>query len=299
MPRLCVLIPVRNAEAYVARAVSSVLRALPRDASLTVFDDCSTDRTATVLQHIMDPRVTVILSAEHVGRIRGANLLLERTDSEFIARMDGDDITTPWRFGFQQRLLERRALDATFMTMAELQGRKVRPSMPMWISPESFALHLLITNPVGQPTLFARRAAIDQVGGYRDVTAEDYDLWLRLAQDGARLHRSAVPGLLYRQHAQQTTASSDYKPDSWSDSLIQEAYKDLCETVLGVRLPRLVSVASDPAVSRTELDEHIKRLTSGLNEHARILAGIERWYLDRTLAARVRHAYAVFERRPR
>lgn len=297
MPRLCVVIPVRNAETYIARAVTSVLHGLPRDASVTVLDDGSTDGTADVLRGIVDARVNVIFCAEQVGRIVGANLLLQRTDSEYVARMDADDVTTPWRFGYQQRLLERGRLDATFMTMAELRGRKVRPSMPMWISPEAFALHLLITNPVGQPTLFARRKAIDQVGGYREVTAEDYDLWLRLAHSGARLHRSAVLGLLYRQHAQQTTASTAYRSDSWSDSATQEAYQALCEKVLGVRLPRLVSVASDSAVSRAELDEHVSQLTSGLNQRARSLSRIERWYLNRTLDARLRHAYAVFERR--
>lgn len=295
VPQLCVLIPVRNSAEYIGSAVKSVLRGLPRDATLTVLDDASTDSTPEVLQRILDPRLRLILSPERVGRVGGANILLERTDSDYVARMDGDDITTPWRFRHQVRQLERTRLDATFMTMAELRGHRLRPSMPARIPPAAFPLHLLVTNPVGQPTLLARRDAIERVGGYRDVTAEDYDLWIRLAHSGARMHRSGHLGLLYRQHGNQTTALAQYRKDSWSDPLTQEAYRELCEQTIGVPLPRLVSVASDPSVGSDELEEHIQLLSSGIAQKARALSGFDRWYLDRTVRTRFAHARSVFD----
>lgn len=294
MPQLCVLIPVRNSAEYIGPAVRSVLRGMPRDATLTVLDDASTDSTPEVLQRVQDPRLRLILSPTRVGRVGGANILLERTDSEYVARMDGDDITTPWRFRHQIRLLERTGLDATFMTMAELRGRRLRPSMPMSISSTAFPLHLLVTNPVGQPTMLARREVIERVGGYRDVTAEDYDLWIRLVHSGARLHRSGSLGLLYRQHGQQTTALVQYRKDSWSDPLTQEAYQSLSEQMIGQPLPRLVSVASDPTVGRDELEEHINRLSSGIARKARVLSRVERWYLGRTVNIRLSHARSLF-----
>lgn len=294
MPKLCALIPVRNSAGYIGAAVNSVLRGLPEDSSLTVLDDASTDGTADALQRIDDPRLRLILSPERVGRVGGANILLESTDSEYIARMDGDDITTPWRFRHQLRLLEGTGLDATFMTMAEMRGRRIRPSMPMRISATAFPLHLLITNPVGQPTLLARRGAVERIGGYRDVTAEDYDLWIRLAHSGARLHRSGSLGLLYRQHGDQTSAPAQYRRDSWADPLTQEAYQSLCEKEIGVRLPRLVSVASDPMIGRAELDEHIRVLSSGISHRGRSLPRADRWYLQRTLSIRLAHAKSVF-----
>lgn len=294
MPKLCVVIPVRNSADYIGAAVKSVLRGLPKDASLTVLDDFSTDATPEVLQRIRDPRLHLILSPQRVGRVGGANILLERTDSEYIARMDGDDITTPWRFRHQQRLLEGSGLDATFMTMAELRGRRVRPSMPIRISSAAFPLHLLVTNPVGQPTLLARRDAVTRVGGYRDVTAEDYDLWIRLAHSGAKLHRSGSLGLLYRQHGDQTSAPSQYRRDSWSDPLTQDAYQSLCEQQIGIRLPRLVSAASDPSVGREEFEEHITLLSSGIDRRAKSLARADRWYLKRTISLRLANARSVF-----
>src|SRR5690606_12676863 len=98
---------------------------------------------------------------------------------------------------------------------------------PSRIAPEDFGLHLLLTNPVAHPTLMARRSALERVGGYREVPTEDYDLWLRLAAGGARLERQALPGLAYRMHPGQITASATWRRASWTDPTISAAFAEL------------------------------------------------------------------------
>jgi len=56
---------------------------------------------------------------------------------------------------------------------------------------------LLIESPLCPPSIMARRAALLEVGGYRDVDGpEDYDLWLRLAWNGYRM--ANLPEVLLR-----------------------------------------------------------------------------------------------------
>jgi hypothetical protein len=53
---------------------------------------------------------------------------------------------------------------------------------------EEILADLFVESPLVHPSVMARRQALVEAGGYRDVDGpEDYDLWLRLAARGARL----------------------------------------------------------------------------------------------------------------
>ncbi len=58
-----------------------------------------------------------------------------------------------------------------------------------------------IYNPIAQPSIMLRKAAVNAVGGYRDRTCEDYDLWSRLALDGARFANLDTALVRYRLHS--------------------------------------------------------------------------------------------------
>ncbi|UFU05725.1 glycosyltransferase family 2 protein [Ruania halotolerans] len=293
MPRLTVLLPVRNSAGTIRTAVRSVLRALPRDASLAVLDDGSTDETPAILDAVACRQLQVLTSSG-IGVAEGLNTLLERTDSEYVARMDGDDVTLPWRFTVQQRALRQAGADVTFTTIALLHPRRLQPTLPIPIPPAAFGLHLMVTNPVAHPAMFARRSSIAQVGGYRQVPSEDYDLWLRMTLAGVRLHKSAEPGLLYRVHENQITASTQWRQSSWSDPDIQASYGALSRELLGVPIPRLLTLAADAGTTRASFEEHIDTLTSALQRRGSALPHRDRWYLSRTVATRVANARRVY-----
>jgi hypothetical protein len=241
MPRLTVLMPARDAGASVERAVRSTLRDLPRDAELLVGDDGSKDRTLARLSRIDDRRLRV-LSFPHRGIVGTLTALLAASDSAYVARMDADDVALPGRFDRQMRALANA--DAVFTGVATWAGRGLpRPPWPRGIGAASFPFHLLLSNPVAHSTLTARRDRIDQVGGYREVPSEDYDLWLRLATDGARLRRLAMPSILYRVHPAQVTATTEWRQASWRDELTRSAFAELSTILLGAPQDRITSLA--------------------------------------------------------
>lgn len=240
MPRLSVLVPAYQAAKTLGAALRSTLRALPNDAEIVVLDDGSTDATAEVANSTGDRRVRVI-SRPNAGVAVTLNDLLEATDSELIARMDADDIVLPGRFSRQLRALADA--DAVFTTVVTWGSRVPGVPRPSSIEPSSFALHLLLTNPVAHSTLLARRSAITAVGGYRPLPTEDYDLWLRMAADGARLRRLALPGLAYRMHPAQVTASAQWRRDSWLNPQLGQAYSQLAEQLIGAPATRITTLA--------------------------------------------------------
>ncbi|KGM13946.1 glycosyltransferase family 2 protein [Cellulomonas bogoriensis] len=276
MPRLSVLMPVRDGEATVGPAVRSTLRALPCDAELVVYDDVSSDRTPQVLAQVHDARLRVVRGEHPAGVAGGLNHLLECTDSLLVARMDADDVVLPGRFTRQLRAVARH--DVVFSTVVDWRpdARRLRPNAPVPVSADAFGLHLLVTNPVSHPTMLARRSALDAVGGYRDLPSEDYDLWVRLALAGRTMTRLATPALAYRVHGAQVTASDAWRARSWADPRLGEVYGDLSERLLGERFARLVSCTEATPDVLDALDDFEERMVLAA---ARLSTGQARFLL--------------------
>jgi len=209
VPRVSVLLPLRDAAATVRAAAVSILRQTERDLSLVCVDDGSRDGGGEVLARLAgrDRRVRVLR-----GPGEGIARALERgraaCDAEVIARMDADDVAHPRRLALQLealradpwlavvggrvRLFPRRALRAGMIRYAGwLNGL---------VSPELIERDLLIEAPLVHPATAIRSAALEAVGGWRDgAFPEDYDLWLRLAAAGGRLTNLAAPVLDWRE----------------------------------------------------------------------------------------------------
>jgi serine acetyltransferase/glycosyltransferase involved in cell wall biosynthesis len=291
MPRLSVIVPAYNAADTIASAIRSTVRALPRDAEVVILDDGSDDGTADAARGVDDRRVRV-LSRPNRGVAATLNDLLEATDSEFVARMDADDIVLPGRFRRQLRAMGQ-GVDGVFSTVVTWGSGFPGVPRPSGISPDDFGMHLLLTNPVAHSTFLGRRSAVIDAGAYREIPTEDYDLWLRMAARGARLQRLAVPGLAYRVHPGQVTASAEWRRSSWENPDIAEAYASLAERLLGSPAIRITSLSIDD--SRTgpekvaEVDRFAADFSNAIEEHSqpaqralrRKLAERRAWLADR------------------
>ena len=96
MAKVTVLMPTYNVAPYVKEAVDSVLRQTYRDFELLIMDDCSTDNTVEVVRSIDDPRIRIVQNEKNVGLAENLNRGLALIETEYVARMDGDDIAEPY-----------------------------------------------------------------------------------------------------------------------------------------------------------------------------------------------------------
>jgi glycosyltransferase involved in cell wall biosynthesis len=235
------VMPVRNAESTVEVALKSVLRGLDRDSRVLVLNDASDDGTAAVLNRLarLDRRVGILTSDVPSGVAGALNSLIEHADTDLIARMDADDISLPWRFALQLRALERQSADLVFAPAVRFGPSKYRylPQPPLALSPAAVPLELLVSNTLLHPTLVGRRRTIREAGGYRPVPAEDWDLWMRLALRGDRVARVAPFVLLYRIHAQQVSATADWRAAHATNPMTKQAHQSLARKLLGDEHP--------------------------------------------------------------
>lgn len=91
-PKISVIIPVYNKEAYLAECLDSVLGQTLRDIEVVVVDDGSTDSSKSVVERYMhdDGRVRLV-SQENMGVAAARNKGMEEACGEFISFCDPDD----------------------------------------------------------------------------------------------------------------------------------------------------------------------------------------------------------------
>jgi len=200
-PRLTVLMPAYQSVDYIGSAVDSILAQTYLDFQLLILDDGSTDGTLEALdRQRRDPRVHVV-QLQHGGMAAALNHGLLLTGSEYIARMDSDDLSEPQRFAAQIQYLDRHPeamVVGTASRIIDPAGRTIRTEATLTDDADLRRL-LRIASPFTHGSVMFRRRAVVELGGYDAAywPAEDYDLWCRIGRGFANL-----PAVLYsyREH---------------------------------------------------------------------------------------------------
>ncbi|MCP3980400.1 MAG: glycosyltransferase [bacterium] len=208
-PRISVIMPVFNARDHVSQALDSVLSQTCRDFEVVLIDDGSTDGGGEILRGYAerDERIRLFVQ-QNRGLIETLNRGFALARGEFLARMDADDVSLPERFARQLDYLTEHTdvagLGCALQYMSDdgLLPRTLRHPT----EPEEVRREMLQHSALAHPTVMLRAAAVSELGGYRAAFrhAEDYDLWLRLAE---RWDLANLPDVLlhYRLHAGQVS----------------------------------------------------------------------------------------------
>ena len=251
---LSVLLPVRDGARFIEKAVRSTLSAMPSSSELVVVDDGSRDESTRLLSQMGDPRLRIVQNSSHAGLVGALNFGLKLARGRYVARMDSDDICMPWRFTLQLReLMKFPDIDFLFST-ALVFGKPIAPypflpQLPRGLSDVEFKLALTSWNPAVHPTMVARRSAMMDLGGYRNVPAEDLDLWLRAALRKYQFKRLALPTIGLRLHGNQVTRTK-----AWISGVESQTELDLLRAELAkvVEMSKPRRIVQGGRVSRLE-----------------------------------------------
>ena len=156
---------------------------------------------APVLARFSDPRLRHVVH-DGVGIASARNRGLQEARAELVAMADADDVNHPERLATQVAHL-REAPDlvvlGTSLRIVDEEDRVVG-TRDYPTTHEAIRRTLPRYNPIAQPSVMLRKAVVDDHGGYRDHTCEDYELWSRLARNGARFGNVAARLVDYRVH---------------------------------------------------------------------------------------------------
>ncbi len=207
MPRVSVITAARDAAPYLREALDSVFAQEFEDWEAVVVDDGSTDDTAAIARSYCD-RVRLVSNSSPLGPAGARNAGIGQARGELVATLDADDLWTPGFLAGQVGLYDReraagrrvgvvccdaRLLGPDGFEAQTFADRAARPSAPITLTA------LLRVNPVFT-SVVAPRDALLGLGGYDAdlLVAEDYDLWIRLMEQGFEIVWNPEPLAVYR-----------------------------------------------------------------------------------------------------
>ena len=197
LPQVSVLLPAYNAEATLPGALDSLLRQQGVDFEVVAVDDGSVDGTAAILaEHAArDSRIRP-LALKHGGIVQALNAGLAQCRGEYVARMDADDVCLPDRLLLQAGRLAAGPDLGLVAGRVEFSGdRETAGGYARYVdwtntllSHEDISLGRFRESPFAHPSVMFRKKPVLDLGGYRDGDfPEDYELWLRMLENGVRM----------------------------------------------------------------------------------------------------------------
>jgi teichuronic acid biosynthesis glycosyltransferase TuaG len=211
-----VIMPAYNAGRHLAESVRSVQAQTYAAWELIIVDDGSTDDTAEVARSLAaaDARVRYV-RRPNGGQGAARNTGLGEARGRLIAFLDADDLWLPGKLAAQLAVLEEKGVDLVYTDgyIFSDEGAESADERFYILPGEARGVEMYRTlfnsNRIGTLSVLVKREALDAVGLFDENRAyqncEDYDLWMRLARNGASFYGMTERLMRYRRHAGATT----------------------------------------------------------------------------------------------
>ena len=232
-PKVSVIMSVYNGSRFLSESIKSILYQNFINFEFIIIDDCSKDNTWTVLNFYagLDCRIKLIRNLDNIGLSKSLNKGIALAKGEYIARMDADDISLPYRFDKQLEYLAQHpdcvALGSEVL-LIDAQGwpigKRGQNTRSEDIKKEFFHGK---GGAIIHPTAMIPRWAINKVGGFnsRFRVAQDFDFFIRLSDVGKFANLNDVL-LKYRQHFDSITVKNKDVQVSSVKEILNTFYKN-------------------------------------------------------------------------
>ena len=204
-----VIIPTYNRPDYLREAVDSIFAQTYSSIEILIIDDGSLDggaHTKSALKPYLSPDLqpskVTYLYQENAGLVSAVNRGLGVARGEYIQRLDDDDRLLPEKIARSVEVFEAQpevGLVATGYYHIDAAGERLR-TYPPRRCPDSRRLFNMLMGCISACAGVMVRSLVHQrVGVYRDIKAQDYDMWIRIAKE-FKVETIDLPLAEYRQH---------------------------------------------------------------------------------------------------
>jgi len=286
--KVTVAINVYNAMPYLPEAVESILAQTLCDFDLLIINDGSTDGSRDYLETLDDSRIQIV-DQENQGCSAASNIAIEHCQTEYLARMDADDVAHPERLEMQLAFMEEHPeVGLLGAQTACLGDRSSGRSINLPCSHEAIWQTLNRGfHAMAHPTLMMRTELIRQLGGYwsHRLADDDVDMMLRMGEISKLANLDRVL-LRYRVHQASISGSNMRGIRFSSDFAIESSRR---------RLSSLPPITPDEFREQYRSRPWLQKLAESLGIHARCQyrLAMEEKFGSHPIRGRVRLAWAA------
>lgn len=184
---LSVLMPVFNAEKYLAQSIESILSQSFKEYELIIVDDCSYDESLEIIKKYakFDSRISFYQNHKNLGIAGNRNMCFNYSVGEYIAWQDADDISLENRLQLQFDFLNANSNVGIIGGAMELFERNQIIGYRHYpLEDASIRRNIYKYSTIAQPTMMIRRSALLEAGPYNLTypPAEDLDMTFRIGR---------------------------------------------------------------------------------------------------------------------
>lgn len=306
IPLVTIGLPFRNPGKHFVLCIKSLIAQSFRDWVLIAVDDGSTDVSLPFIAGVKDPRIQVVSDGQALGLVHRLNQISSMATTEYLARMDADDIMHPDRLATQCTFLENHrdvnvAGSSAYVINNATEVMGMRRQHELDLRPSSVLRQGMFMHPtvVGRRTWFVQNP-------YRAefVRAEDRELWCR-TYTTTSFGTIATPLLFYRENEPAVAKYRmscrthraiirQYGPESIGlpTTLALIAFSAVKETVYrtfsGIGLERTMIQARNTSLSDQELREATNALAVVQQTPLSTVDAKERFIADEVFGSKAR-----------
>lgn len=251
LPKVTIMIPTYNQEAYIREAIESALAQTYPNLEVVVGDDASTDATRSIVESFSDPRLVYVRNEQNFGRTGNyRNLLYNHATGDYVVNLDGDDYYTDPDFISEAiKLIDGDANVVIVAARAKTMGLRHEGVSNIPDYEETTGLQILKKLPnrkyffMHMATLYARKPALE-LDFYRlSVISSDWESLYRLSLRGKVKYLDRIVGV-WRIHGDNETEVADPVKHIKNFLIWPLIYKDAVAFGLNPLLASLMSAKS-------------------------------------------------------
>lgn len=223
-PKISFITGIKNRSKELGEMIQGLINQDMPEWEAIIVDDHSSEDIKSVVESFGDGRLRYFRQVDNKTGISNArNFAINQARSEIMLTADGDDISLPERARITYDAMIEQNLDVFYSNLNDYipdQG-KILPRKFQPFNAELFKMFNFITNP---GTAYKKDLFL-QVGGFDPEfsLSEDYDLWLRMLNAGAKFGYTDKILVNYRRSSGSVTVE---KHDQMHQAVMQTRIKN-------------------------------------------------------------------------
>jgi glycosyltransferase involved in cell wall biosynthesis len=189
IPRVTVIMAVNRVDEYLRPAVESILQQTFHEFDFLIIVDAACRHLRDEVRRLGagDRRIKILEAPSLGGLAFALNMGIGEARGEYIARMDGDDVSRPDRLKEQVGYMDEHrdvAVLGCRVQIINAKSEKVNRPYPYFQSDKDIRRVLPFRNPLPHPALMFRKSALFSVHGYKyGHASEDHEMFIRMARN--------------------------------------------------------------------------------------------------------------------
>lgn len=225
MSKVSIVIPSYNSEQFIERSILSVVRQTYKNWELIIVDDCSTDKTLSIVDNVLKKNqiiANVIKNKENLGADKSRNIGIEISSGSYIAFLDSDDCWNKNKLTKQVEFMKETdsKFSCTSYIVNDKNGKKYFNFVPF----EASSNDILKNNTISTSTIIYDCLSLGKIYMPAIKKGQDLALWLKILDITGKVHGLNEPLTNYFKRSK-SLSSNKFESAIWVWYLLRNIRK--------------------------------------------------------------------------